>query len=236
MNISGGQTVSPYGLESKLLLTPTHGDLRQAILQRMFELPVTTTKKPPHPGLDVGVDAYFDDCYEEQCEIAGSHASAATHIEILDIIVHLRSVNLTRSEIIHILEGINSLADSGRLMVLIDLAARLWLMVSIGSIHRSIVPSRTVSWQEGKLKNALQGIFSPKSTLSERVKLPKNFTAANLERIAGLKVMWVSNLSDHLMLRDDDTKVMVFHHASFLELHKGAKRYALERLTRYDVH
>ena len=56
--------------------------------------------------------------------------------------------------------------------------------------------------------------------LSENAKLPKAFTAANLEQIAGIKVQWTSNLADHLSLKDDDTKVMLYHQASFLELHK----------------
>ncbi|KAL9629110.1 MAG: hypothetical protein Q9164_007017, partial [Protoblastenia rupestris] len=64
--------------------------------------------------------------------------------------------------------------------------------------------------------------FQPKSQLSDTVKLPKGFNAPNLERIAGIRVAWTSNLADHLLLKDDDTKVMVYHHGTFLELHKSS--------------
>jgi len=53
-----------------------------------------------------------------------------------------------------------------------------------------------------------------------RVKLDRPFTARNLERIAGLKIVWTDNLPDHLRLMRDDTEVAIYHHASFLEHQK----------------
>lgn len=41
------------------------------------------------------------------------------------------------------------------------------------------------------------------------------FTARNLERVAGIRVIWTSNLADHLHLEDDDTSVRIFYHVSF---------------------
>jgi hypothetical protein len=32
--------------------------------------------------------------------------------------------------------------------------------------------------------------------------------------------VWTSNLADHLLMRDDDTKVILFHHACFLRKHR----------------
>lgn len=49
------------------------------------------------------------------------------------------------------------------------------------------------------------------------VKLEKLFNAYNLSRIAGIEIVWTSNLSDHLRRQEDDTRVAVFHHAFFLE-------------------
>jgi hypothetical protein len=38
--------------------------------------------------------------------------------------------------------------------------------------------------------------------------------------MAGLEIVWTDNLADHLRLTDDDTKVHIFHHASFLEIQR----------------
>ncbi|KAH8787220.1 hypothetical protein BGZ57DRAFT_736592, partial [Hyaloscypha finlandica] len=54
----------------------------------------------------------------------------------------------------------------------------------------------------------------------DHVKLERLFTARNIERLADIQVIWTSNLADHLQLEDDDTKVRLFSHTSFLELHR----------------
>lgn len=56
----------------------------------------------------------------------------------------------------------------------------------------------------------------------------QSFTAANLEKIAGIQVQWTSNLAGHLSLKDDEKKVMLFHQVSFLELSKDSQRYATD--------
>ena len=40
----------------------------------------------------------------------------------------------------------------------------------------------------------------------------------------GRKVEWTNNLADHLLMRDDDTKVPVFHQASFLRCHRDGSQ------------
>jgi hypothetical protein len=54
--------------------------------------------------------------------------------------------------------------------------------------------------------------------LSSEIKLERVSNARNLERVAGIQVIWSSNIADHLQLEDDDTSVRLFLHASFLEL------------------
>ena len=54
-----------------------------------------------------------------------------------------------------------------------------------------------------------------------RVKLDRIFTTRNLERIAGLQIIWTSNILDHLRLMVDDTRIAIYHHASCLEYHKN---------------
>jgi hypothetical protein len=65
--------------------------------------------------------------------------------------------------------------------------------------------------------------FSPDHELNTPVKLSKIFNACNLQRISGIRVAWTSNLADHLSMRDDDTRVVIFHHATFLEYHRTSE-------------
>ncbi|PMD61103.1 uncharacterized protein K444DRAFT_611378 [Hyaloscypha bicolor E] len=104
----------------------------------------------------------------------------------------------------------------------IDLAARLWIMVDIGQLSWGFVPGqKSMQWEDGKLTELLHNRFGDPgpSKLGIRVKLERLFTARNLERIAGLQIVWTSNLSDHLKLKDDDTRVAIFYHATFLKHH-----------------
>ncbi|KAL8877912.1 MAG: hypothetical protein Q9198_004171 [Flavoplaca austrocitrina] len=77
--------------------------------------------------------------------------------------------------------------------------------------------------------NLVNTVFPPPSSL-DTVKLPQTFTAANLEKIAGIRIVWTNNLADHLLLRDDDTKVMLFHHVSALYLQRYPSRMPLRDL------
>ncbi|KAL8669840.1 MAG: hypothetical protein Q9168_005592 [Polycauliona sp. 1 TL-2023] len=65
--------------------------------------------------------------------------------------------------------------------------------------------------------NLLNATF-PSPAFLDTVKLPQSFTASNLEKVGGIRVLWTNNLADHLLLRDDDTKIMLFHHVSALRL------------------
>ena len=203
-------------LDDLLASTPVPQHSRQAIIRRIFNVELT------NDGID-SIDhlgAFFSDWYEEQC-------SVQTHEEVLGIITLLQSNDLSRSDISSTLQrhGCKE-SDVEAINASIDLAARLWLTLSIGSLQRSVTPGSTISWSHGKLADTLIGVLSPKFKLSDSVKFPKAFNAANLEKIAGIEVVWTSNLADHLSLKEDDTKVMLYHQASFLELHESSKRSA----------
>ena len=77
--------------------------------------------------------------------------------------------------------------------------------------------------------NLVNTIFPPPSSF-DTVKLPQTFTAANLEKIADIRIVWTNNLADHLLLRDDDTKVMLFPHVSALYLQRYPSRMPLRDL------
>lgn len=101
------------------------------------------------------------------------------------------------------------------------LAARVLTMIDIGGL-RSGVRLGQVSrvWASAELRDFIKSTFLVTKEKSN-MKLEKLFTARNLERVAGMQVIWTSNIADHLLLEDDDTSVRIFSHASFLELHKN---------------
>lgn len=109
--------------------------------------------------------------------------------------------------------------SSGKCDGSINLAARILLMIEFGNLPYAFSGHKQLIWEHGTLKDFLQEYFGVPPTLGpERVKLEKNFNAWNLSRIAGIETEWTSNLADHLRMMDDDKKVAIFHHVSFLEL------------------
>lgn len=153
--------------------------------------------------------------------------SVRTHRELLQIIACLQSANQTEDRSATVARLCkNTPLPRETLDASISLGARIWLSVSIDSLRHVFTPGRSISWSSRQcLPDVVNNAFNPRScsASSERLKLHKCFTAANLERIAGIKVQSTSNLADHLSLKDEDTKVMIFHQASFLELHQESK-------------
>ena len=61
-------------------------------------------------------------------------------------------------------------------------------------------------------------------TLScEHVRLPKSFDAWSIEMVGGIEIAFTDNLADHLLLVEEDSKVLIFHHVSFLEVQRQAQ-------------
>lgn len=94
-------------------------------------------------------------------------------------------------------------------------------MIDVGALRHGLRLGQTPRmWVKGTLRDFVNSVFPPSTTLSDDLKLEKLFNARNLERVAGIQVVWTSNIADHLQLEDDDTSVRIFSHASFLELHR----------------
>lgn len=107
----------------------------------------------------------------------------------------------------------------------ISLAARLFLMISIGDFGHSISIGQPITWGEGSLQNVIDDTFAPGTSRLESFRFSKIFTALNLERIAGIKICWTSNLADHLLMNDDEKTVTLFHCVTFLKLHQDSDWY-----------
>ena len=195
-------------LDARLSPMPTTPTLQQAIIQQVFQI-----------DHSANLDVYLD-WVEEQCDAAAGQVSVQTYREILDIVSYLQA-DLSRTEIISKLHI--HCNDEDLIAASIDLAARIWLTLYIGTLPNSLSPGTSVTWNDGPLSSTVHSLWSQRR-LSDSIKLPKSFNVANIEKIAGLTILWTNNLVDHLRLEDDDTKVWIYHQLSFLELHQGYSR------------
>jgi hypothetical protein len=181
---------------------------------------------------EIDLEAYFS-YHKKQCSQAlhdgGRHISARTHRDILEIAEDLEE-GLSRDTIRGRLSlkladpkpaNENELLDSS-----INLTARLVSMMDIGVLQYGFSGRKELVWNQGSLKDFVNGYFNVPVVLGHDVKLEKMFNAPNLGRIAGISIVWTDNLADHLrMIDDEDKKVAIFHHASFLKCQQKYIRY-----------
>jgi hypothetical protein len=177
--------------------------------------------------------------YSKECTNAlhdgGRHVASRTHADIVSCAAKLRS-GMPREDIKASLRSklsTHHANDDEMLDNAIDLTASLLLMANFGCYSYGFSGRNRVCWttttSKGcSLREFLESYFEPERKLAnESVKLEKVFKASNLDRIAGLEVVWTDNLADHLRLTDDDRRVHIFHHASFLETQR--QRFVLIR-------
>ncbi|KAI1346407.1 hypothetical protein F5Y01DRAFT_319774 [Xylaria sp. FL0043] len=150
----------------------------------------------------------------------GRHVAVRTHRDVIDV-TYLLKAGATRRDIKQSLRSKLKEKHTNEDELLentIDLAASLVVMCDCGISSHGFSGSTEIQWQHDSLGEFLAKYFGEKPILShENIKLEKTFKARNFGRIAGLEIIWTDNLVDHLRLTDDDTKVHVFHHASFLQ-------------------
>lgn len=128
-----------------------------------------------------------------------------------DILARLQDSDLSSKEVLDI--------SSTSLDTSINLAAQLLVMCNFGPILNSANSRRYLEWsQDSSLRNSLASYFDVQPKLNDRVRLPKVFNAWSIANIGGIRIQFTDNLMDHLLLIHDDATLLVFHHASFLEL------------------
>ncbi|OTB17607.1 hypothetical protein K445DRAFT_311087 [Daldinia sp. EC12] len=147
----------------------------------------------------------------------GRYITIRTYGDVLDII-RLINKDRTREEIISHLGSKSPSATTEAYENSVNLAARLLLMLKIGVVKHQAVPRHYITWDQGTLADLVKERFNEVQVLDTcHVRLPKSFNAWSINVIGGLEIEFTDNLADHLLLVDDDTKVLIFHHASFLE-------------------
>ncbi|KAF9700098.1 hypothetical protein EKO04_002008 [Ascochyta lentis] len=162
--------------------------------------------------------------YIAECQRAlqdnGQHVLARTHKDVLDTVAHLKADQL-REQIRKVLHVKFTKPHHSEIQLVdrsIDLAATLLLMTDVGSIQYGFSGRQRLHWREGTLRECVASGFTPSTSLDHKgIKLQRLFNASSLVRIAGLELVPTTNLLDHLRLTDDDTKLQIFHHASFLK-------------------
>jgi hypothetical protein len=173
--------------------------------------------------------------YTSQCNYAlrddGTYVQARYHDDVLEI-ARLLKAGQERTQIHDILQLKFTKQHHNKLELMdrsIDLAANLLLMIEFGDDNPySFDGRRRLPWETGSVKDRLKAHFSDPPALGhEGVKLQRVFQAVNLERIAGIRVIFTNNLLDHLRLTNDDTTLHVFHQVSFLQIQ--AQKYEIRR-------
>jgi hypothetical protein len=167
-------------------------------------------------------EAYLD-YYRRQWNICVAHANGRyvavkTRRDMEELVGDL-SLCKTRRDIFAILRAKMAANVSDEACYYsIDLAARLLLMLKIGVFKHQALPRRCLAWTDGSLPEFVQGHFDEAPILNyDHVRLPKAFNAWSIATIGGIDIGFTDNLADHLLLVEDDTRVLIFHHASFLE-------------------
>ncbi|PMD40618.1 hypothetical protein L207DRAFT_554320 [Hyaloscypha variabilis F] len=176
------------------------------------------------------LEPYFN-YYSQQCHLmlanGGRHVAARKHHDISDII-DLLNKEKTREEAVETIRSkfqhLKLRDENDMIQGSFNLAARLYLMMSLGEIPNAFTPERPLSWTSASVQDFLKQHLEPRPVLgSASIKLQEIFNARNVQRIAGIKIQWTSDLGQHLRLIHDDERLAIFHHASFLRLHRQSK-------------
>ncbi|KAK5191219.1 hypothetical protein LTR92_008938 [Exophiala xenobiotica] len=172
---------------------------------------------------EIVMDAYLP-YQKRQCYYAwsdcGRQLAARTARDILDIAHDTVTgmpkgsirTRLSRRLANQKLEDNNELLDAS-----IDLSARLLTMTDVGRLRYAVCRRKVLPWNEGSLPELLKVHFNQPVILDHDVKLEKAFNVHSFRLITGFEIDWTDNLADHLRLDEDNRRLAIFHHASFLK-------------------
>ncbi|KAF2025689.1 hypothetical protein EK21DRAFT_75819 [Setomelanomma holmii] len=202
------------------LQAPVTAQARLEILDRLWPYHASAIEEEDKSDWD----AYFA-YYTRQCTMAlldeGRQLCARNHEDILRI-ARLLTTEPTRSSVkTRIQEGLTQRrADEEEMQMLegsASLATRLLAMIDVGPLPSEVSGRRTLPWCDESLYAAIHTHFdTPQDPDAEKIALAMDFTARNIVNTAGIAIIWTDNLVDHLRLVDNDKKLCVFHHVSFL--------------------
>lgn len=182
----------------------------------------------------VDADAYLE-YYVQQCDIYlieqkrwslpddDGEFFMATHQDIVNVAEKVVSGHKDRRDIMKemISQSASHPTKLGQrdevLGTAIDWAARLVTMLEIGRLQSCFQSREPPTWEQQSLKDYVASVFAPGRSDIGHVRLEESFNVQSLQKLANLEIEWTNDLMSHLSLRNDDTKVLIFHHVSFLE-------------------
>lgn len=181
---------------------------------------------------DNGFEAFFSR-YATLCSLAANTNRAIvniTHWQLASVIRLLRDPGNAPRNRLQLIDLVynspfftwdDSMGGEYLAPSLLDLAVDVWSMLSIAKFPGDMSYDEPIPWEDDvTLTDVVHKCFPLHPFSQDMVKMPQAFTAAHLEKIGGIQVVWTSNLADHLLLKEDDTKLMLFHQVSILRLHK----------------
>ena len=206
-------------IDQTLLSTCLEAPTRTTIVDEFWGNLQSTSFYDAEINLDVFWTYYIWKC-SHALQDNGRHVAVRTHRDIISVVQYIRAGadrEDIREKVRHKLTRTHN-NEEEMLDNTIKLATSLLLMCDCGSSSYSFSGMTVLDWTRGSLLDHLAMCFSGKPTSSHGdVKMDKTFIASNLTLIAGIEIVWTDNLLDHLRLTNDDTKVHIFYHASFLE-------------------
>ncbi|KAH7027959.1 uncharacterized protein B0I36DRAFT_246390 [Microdochium trichocladiopsis] len=149
---------------------------------------------------------------------ADSYVTIRSYEPLVFIVRQLRA-DVPRESMLELLRTDTSLTGPDRFREnSINLAARLLTMLKIGRAENQVAARGYLDWSAGTLRELISQRFSDAPILDfTHTRFPKTFDAWSLDSISGLSIEFTDNIADHLLLVDDDTTVLIFHHVTFLE-------------------
>ncbi|KAH8656919.1 hypothetical protein BGZ61DRAFT_434182 [Ilyonectria robusta] len=168
-------------------------------------------------------DSAYREYYERQWVLIAANCDgkfvALKAPEDINRLVQRLQTDRSREDLLLEIQNICGRANSdGECESSLDLAARILLMLRIGTVKGQFLPRRHLAWNNGTLRCLVRAHFTENPRMNfDAVKLPKSFNGWSLEMIGGIEISFTDNLAEHLLVTEDDSKVLVFSHVSFLE-------------------
>jgi hypothetical protein len=216
---------STHTMAAKLLTTPMPPELKQRILSEFWGVTNSEAESSKERRLVERYHEYYTKQVHLMLYDGGQDAPTWTHNDVFDIMTRINNSHSRQeisSDLQTRLKEEDETASGDTVDRLIDLSARLCVMTSFGHAPFAAERQTSVPWTQGNAKEVLYQHFTQQRvlTVEPRFKLPKIFTAHNIHRMAGLKIVWTPYLNEHLQLLDHDESLAIFHHIDFLNIHR----------------
>ncbi|EPE28315.1 hypothetical protein GLAREA_09435 [Glarea lozoyensis ATCC 20868] len=170
--------------------------------------------------------SYFENQWRQAKQNDHPHYNTFNREVIFAVLRQLQ--NGYSKEDIKIMAPVTNYGETGNLYSheqvdsIVDLVARLWLMINTETTFQGITSQTRITWSSGSVKDLLASHFQHEIILTDSVKLEKVFNARNIERMTDVKIQWTPNLLDHLRFNEDGKipVLNIFYCVDFLDLQK----------------